>query len=154
MNDLILSAAADRSCHRQWRHFIEALAAVMPGTVGDETSLTILGQVGRSIARSQPLPPCGSLPDLQRAINGCLDAMDWGQAILREDGRHLEITLAGYPHLRTLEGQAVFAATAEAMLEEWLTSQASRRDLIVRLKAAGSGAYPPLIFHYERADGG
>jgi hypothetical protein len=154
MNDLILTAAADRSCHRQWRHFVEALAHVLPGTVGDETSLTIFGQVGRGIARAQPLAPCGSLPELQDAINGCLDAMDWGQAVLREDGRHLEITLVGYPHLRTLEGQAAFAATAEAVLEEWLTSQASRRDLSVRLKAAGPGTYPPLVFHYERADGG
>lgn len=154
VSDLILTAAANRSCDRQWRPFIEALATALPAAVGDETSLAILDRIGRDIARSRPLPPCASLAELQSAVNKGMEVLDWGQAHLREEGRHLEIVVIGYPHLQTVDGQAVFAATLEAVLDEWLTSQASRRDLGVRLKASGGGVYPPLVYHYGRVDGG
>ena len=45
---------------------------------------------------------------------------------------------------------AAFAATLEAVLDGWLTMQATRPGLSMRLVDRGSGAYPPLVFRYER----
>lgn len=153
-DDLALAVAARRSCDRQWLSFVEALAQALPEAVGDETSLAVLDRVGRTIAQAHALPRCASLTELKAALNAALGALDWGHLELREEGRHLELVVVGYPHLPSVAGQAVFAATLEAALDEWLAQQASRRDLVVRLRTAGQGAYPALVYHYERSDGG
>lgn len=153
-DQLALAVAARRSCDPQWRAFVEALSLILPEAVGDEAALQVLDRVGRTIAKSRPLPACTNLADLKIALNAALDASDWGHAELREDGRHLELVIVGYPHLQSLHAQAVFAATLEAALDEWLGQQASRRDLTVRLRASDQGPYPALIYHYGRSDGG
>jgi hypothetical protein len=151
--DPTLQIAARRSCARQWRSFIDALAHALPEVVGDEVALDVLGRVGQSVAAANPVPACSSLPDLETAMNRSMDALDWGHVEVSEAGRRIELMVTGYPHLPSVHGQAVFAATLEAVLNQWMGAQGSRRDLAVRLRASGPGRYPPLIYHFERSEG-
>ena len=145
-----LVVAAKRSCAPQWRAFMEALAASLSTVAGDELALRILAGVGASLAKQQPLPTCGSLTDLKTAMNAALDELDWGQIDVYEAERALELVVIGYPYFEGVEAQTAFAAVLEALLEGWLTAQGTRPGLAMRLVERGSGAYPPLVFRYER----
>jgi hypothetical protein len=145
-----LVVAARRSCAPQWRAFMEALGSSMAETAGDELALRILAGIGARLAREQPVPACSSLAELQGAINGNLAILDWGQVELYEADRALELVVVGYPYFDGVEAQTAFAAILEALLDGWLRAQASRPGLAMRLVERGSGAYPPLVFRYER----
>jgi hypothetical protein len=149
-----LGVAARRSCAPQWRTFMEALAATMPQVAGDELALRILGGVGAAIAKEQPVAACTSLPELKAAMNTALAALDWGQVDIYEAERALEFVIVGYPCFDGLEAQTAFAAILEALLEGWLSMQASRPGLAMRLVERGRGSYPPLVFRYERTGAG
>ena len=145
-----LDVAAKRSCAPQWRAFMEALSTTLSEVAGDELALRILGGVGAAIARQQPVAACSSLADLKTALNTALGALDWGQVDIKEADKALEFIVIGYPYFESIDAQAAFAATLEAVLDGWLTMQATRPGLSMRLVDRGSGAYPPLVFRYER----
>jgi Cellulose synthase subunit D len=145
-----LDVAAKRSCAPQWRAFMEALSTTLSEVAGDELALRILGGIGATIARQQPVPVCSSLADLTTALNTALGALDWGQVDIKEADKALEFVVIGYPYFESVDAQAVFAATLEAVLDGWLTMQATRPGLTMRLVDRGRGAYPPLVFRYER----
>jgi hypothetical protein len=145
-----LDVAAKRSCAPQWRAFMEALSTTLSEVAGDELALRILGGVGAAIAKQQPVAACSSLADLKTALNTALGALDWGQVDIKEADKALEFIVIGYPYFESIDAQAAFAATLEAVLDGWLTMQATRPGLSMRLVDRGSGAYPPLVFRYER----
>jgi hypothetical protein len=145
-----LDVAAKRSCAPQWRAFMEALSTTLSEVAGDEQALRILGGVGAAIAKQQPVPVCSSLADLKTALNTALGALDWGQVDIKEADKALEFVVIGYPYFESVDAQAAFAATLEAVLDGWLTMQATRPGLSMRLVDRGGGAYPPLVFRYER----
>jgi hypothetical protein len=145
-----LDIAAKRSCAPQWRAFMEALSTTLTEVAGDELALRILGGVGAAIAKQQPVPVCSSLVDLKMALNAALAVLDWGQVDIKEADKALEFVVIGYPFFESVDAQAAFAATLEAVLDGWLTMQATRPGLSMRLVDRGRGAYPPLVFRYER----
>jgi Cellulose synthase subunit D len=145
-----LDVAAKRSCAPQWRAFMEALSTTLSEVAGDELALRILGGVGAAIAKQQPVPVCSSLADLKTALNTALGVLDWGQVDIKEADKALEFVVIGYPFFESVDAQAAFAATLEALLDGWLTMQATRPGLTMRLVDRGKGAYPPLVFRYER----
>jgi hypothetical protein len=145
-----LAVAARRSCPPQWRIFMEAVATTLSTLVGDDKALQILSGVGAAIAKEQPISTCQSLADLRSAMNGRLEALDWGQIDIFEAEKALEFIVVGYPLFEGVEAQAAFAAILEALLEAWLKQQALRPGLAMRLVERGSGTYPPLVFRYER----
>ena len=145
-----LEIAARRSSVRQWRAFIDALAAALATTIGDEVTRDILAKTGTGIAEAHPIAPCPTLADLAVAINANLEHLEWGQIEIRETERALDIVLAGYPYFETPDGRAIFAAVFESMLDRWLAAQASRPDLAVRLARSTGGSYPALVFRYQR----
>jgi hypothetical protein len=145
-----LDVAAKRSCAPQWRAFMAALATTLSEVAGDEMALRILIGVGAAIAKEQPVPVCNSLADLKTAINAALGALDWGQVDINEADRALEFVVVGYPYFEGVDAQTAFAATLEAVLDSWLAMQATRPGLTMRLVDRGRGAYPPLVFRYER----
>jgi hypothetical protein len=145
-----LDIAAKRSCAPQWRAFMEALSTTLTEVAGDELALRILGGVGAAIAKQQPVPVCSSLVDLKTALNAALAVLDWGQVDIKEADKALEFVVIGYPFFESVDAQAAFAATLEAVLDGWLTMQATRPGLSMRLVDRGRGAYPPLVFRYER----
>ena len=145
-----LDVAAKRSCAPQWRAFMEALSTTLTEVAGDELALRILGGVGAAIAKQQPVPVCSSLVDLKTALNAALAVLDWGQVDIKEADKALEFVVIGYPFFESVDAQAAFAATLEAVLDGWLTMQATRPGLSMRLVDRGRGAYPPLVFRYER----
>ena len=145
-----LDVAAKRSCAPQWRAFMEALSTTLSEVTGDELALRILGGVGAAIARQQPIQACTSLADLTTALNTALGSLDWGQVDIKEADKALEFIVIGYPYFESVDAQAAFAATLEALLDAWLTMQATRPGLTMRLVDRGRGAYPPLVFRYER----
>jgi Cellulose synthase subunit D len=145
-----LDIAAKRSCAPQWRAFMEALSTTLTEVAGDELALRILGGVGAAIAKQQPVPVCSSLLDLKTALNAALGVLDWGQVDIKEADKALEFVVIGYPFFESVDAQAAFAATLEAVLDGWLTMQATRPGLSMRLVDRGRGAYPPLVFRYER----
>lgn len=146
-----LEIAARRSSVRQWRAFVDALAAALATTVDDEATRDILAKTGAGVAEAHPIAPCPTLADLAAAINANLEHLEWGQIEIRETERALDIILAGYPYFETADGRAVFAAVFESLLDRWLAAQASRPDLAVRLARSTGGAYPALVFRYERS---
>ncbi len=129
---------------------MEALSTTLSEMAGDELALRILGGVGAAIAKQQPVPVCSSLADLKTALNTALGALDWGQVDIKEADKALEFVVIGYPFFESVDAQAAFAATLEAVLDGWLTMQATRPGLTMRLVDRGRGAYPPLVFRYER----
>jgi hypothetical protein len=145
-----LDVAAKRSCAPQWRAFMEALSTTLSEVTGDELALRILGGVGAAIAKQQPVPVCSSLADLKTALNAALGALDWGQIDIKEADKALEFVVIGYPFFESVDAQTAFAATLEALLDAWLAMQAARPGLSMRLVDRGRGAYPPLVFRYER----
>jgi Cellulose synthase subunit D len=147
-----LDVAAKRSCAPQWRAFMEALSTTLSEVAGDELALRILGSVGAAIAKHQPVPVCSSLADLKTALNTALGVLDWGQVDIKEADKALEFVVIGYPFFESVDAQAAFAATLEAVLDGWLTMQATRPALTMRLVDRGRGAYPPLVFRYERTN--
>jgi hypothetical protein len=151
MADSALSIAARRSSGRQWRAFIDALASVLPSAVGDDMTRAILARTGEQVAAAQPLGASTTVQGLAGALNDALERMDWGQIELRESDRSLDLVLAGYPLFESEDGRALFAATVESVLDAWLKSQAGRDDLAVRLVRSTGGAYPALVYRYEKA---
>jgi Cellulose synthase subunit D len=147
-----LDVAAKRSCAPQWRAFMEALSTTLSEVAGDELALRILGGVGAAIAKHHPVPVCSSLADLKTALNTALGVLDWGQVDIKEADKALEFVVIGYPFFESVDAQAAFAATLEALLDGWLTMQATRPGLTMRLVDRGRGAYPPLVFRYERTN--
>ena len=145
-----LVVAARRSCTPQWRAFMGALATTLSEVAGDELALRILAGVGAAIAKQQPVPACNSLADLKAAMNATLSALDWGEVEIYEADKALEFVVVGYPLFDGVEAQTAFAAILEALLDGWLSAQASRPGLAMRLVERGSGVYPPLVFRYER----
>jgi Cellulose synthase subunit D len=145
-----LDVAAKRSCAPQWRAFMEALSTTLSEVAGDELALRILGGVGAAIAKQQPVAACSSLADLKTALNTALGVLDWGQVDIKEADKALEFVVIGYPYFEGIDAQAAFAATLEAVLDGWLTMQATKPGLTMRLVDRGRGAYPPLVFRYER----
>ena len=146
-----LDVAAKRSCAPQWRAFMEALATALPEVGGEELALRVLVEVGAGIAKEHPVPSCNSLTDLRAALNASLAALDWGQVDINETDKALEFVVVGYPYFEGVEAQTAFAATLEAVLDAWLAAQATRPGLTMRLVDRGRGAYPALMFRYERA---
>jgi hypothetical protein len=145
-----LDVAAKRSCAPQWRAFMAALATTLSEVAGDEMALRILAGVGAAIAKERPVPACNSLTDLKVALNASLGALDWGQLDINEADKALEFVVVGYPYFEGVDAQTAFAATLEAVLDGWLTMQGTRPGLTMRLVDRGRGAYPPLVFRYER----
>lgn len=147
---MTLAVAARQSCPPQWRLFMEALATSLSQVAGDEQALRVLAGVGTAIAREQSIPAPNSLADLKAAMNAGLQALGWGQVDVYEAEKALEFVVVGYPCFEGIEAQTAFAAILEALLEGWLTQQAARPGLAMRLAERGGGSYPPLVFRYER----
>ncbi len=147
---LTLGVAARRSCPAPLRVLMEGLATALSQVAGDEQALRILAGAGSAIAREHAIPASNSLAELKAAMNAGLQALDWGQVDVYEAEKALEFVVVGYPFFDGVEAQTAFAAILEALLEGWLTQQAERPGLAMRLAERGSGAYPPLVFRYER----
>ncbi|KAF0099462.1 MAG: hypothetical protein FD144_3801 [Rhodospirillaceae bacterium] len=147
---LTLVVAARRSCPAPLRILMEGLATALSQVAGDEQALRILAGAGSAIARENAIPASNSLAELKAAMNAGLQALDWGQVDVYEAEKALEFVVVGYPLFDGTEAQTAFAAILEALLEGWLTQQAARPGLAMRLAERGSGAYPPLVFRYER----
>ena len=147
---MTLAVAARHSCPPQWRIFMEALATSLAQVAGDEQALRVLAGVGSAIAREQAIPVSSSLAELKAAMNAGLQTLDWGQVDVYEAEKALEFVVIGYPCFEGVEAQTAFAAILEALLEGWLTQQAARPGLAMRLAERGGGSYPPLVFRYER----
>ena len=147
---LTLGVAARRSCPAPLRALMEGLATALSQVAGDEQALRILAGAGSAIARENAIPASNSLAELKAAMNAGLQALDWGQVDVYEAEKALEFVVVGYPLFDGVEAQTAFAAILEALLEGWLTQQAARPGLAMRLAERGSGAYPPLVFRYER----
>src|SRR5260370_7617948 len=147
-----LDVAAKRSCALQWRGLMEALSTTLSEVAGDELALRILGGVGAAIAKQQPVAVCSSLADLKTALNTALGALDWGQVDIKEADKALEFVVIGYPYFESVDAQAAFAATLEAVLDGWLPMQATRPRLSTRLVPPATRASPPLAFRYERTN--
>lgn len=127
------------------------LATSVSQVAGDEQALRILASVGAAIAKEQSIPASNSLVDLNAAMNAGLQSLDWGQVEIYEAEKALEFVVIGYPCFEGVDAQTAFAAILEALLEGWLTQQAARPGLSMRLAERGSGSYPPLVFRYERS---
>lgn len=147
---LTLGVAARRSCPASLRGLMAGLATALSQVAGDEQALRILAGAGSAIAREYAIPASNSLAELKAAMNAGLQALDWGQVDVYEAEKALEFVVVGYPCFDGVEAQTAFAAILEALLEGWLTQQAARPGLAMRLAERGSGAYPPLVFRYER----
>jgi hypothetical protein len=147
---MTLAVAARHSCPLQWRTFMEALATSLSQVVGDEQALRVLAGVGSAMAKERSIPVSNSLAELKAAMNSGLAELEWGQVDVYEAERALEFVVVGYPCFEGIEAQTAFAAILEALLEGWLTQQAARPGLAMRLAERGGGCYPPLVFRYER----
>ena len=150
LDAMTLAIAARHSCPPQWRIFMEALATSLSQVAGDEQAMRVLAGVGATIAREQAIPASSSLAELKAAMNAGLQTLGWGQVDIYEAEKALEFVVIGYPCFEGVEAQTAFAAILESLLEGWLTQQAARPGLAMRLAERGGGSYPPLVFRYER----
>lgn len=78
-------------CSRQWRGFLQALAAEFKEALSSEELRELMFRVGERFASANLLGPCTTLPDLQQRMTDVWRSTDWGWVTLVQQKEHLSI---------------------------------------------------------------
>lgn len=121
------SYLARRAVSPQWRPFLRALMGVVAEHLPGDARVTLLRALGEGMAREMPLPPCGTLVELEARMNEALATVEWGyvQISLDEAAPSLLIRHAAAP-LVSVAGDAEGAwvgTVLEGLHQSWLDAQ-------------------------------
>lgn len=147
-----LSYLARRGVAAQWRGFLRALVETLDAHLDPASRDSLLRTVGTKLGANQPLPPCGSLAELEARMNEVLAAADWGWADLALDpnDRMLVITHCAAPAVGTGADPSGswIGAVLEGLYGAWLGAQPGAEPSLVPRRA---GTQPGMItFRYGR----
>lgn len=79
-------------CSRQWRGFLQALAAEFTQVLSNDELRELMFRVGERFASANPLGPCATLPELQQRMTDVWRDADWGWVALVQLQGQLSIT--------------------------------------------------------------
>lgn len=79
-------------CSRQWRGFLQALAAEFTQVLSPADLQELMARVGVRFACAHPLEACNTLPELQRGMTDIWRSADWGWVTLEQRQEQLSIT--------------------------------------------------------------
>lgn len=80
-----------QQCARQWRGFLQAMAAEFSGALPSDELRDLMHRIGMKFALQNPLPACETLTALQDAMSALWNPIDWGWVSLVQDSRCLTI---------------------------------------------------------------
>jgi hypothetical protein len=78
-------------CSRQWRGFLQALAAEFTQALSNEELRELMFRVGERFACAHLLGPCATLSDLQQRMTDVWCNADWGSVTLVQQKEQLSI---------------------------------------------------------------
>ena len=154
MNDVqtSLNYYAQRNCSVQWRAFLSEMIGEFYDQVDAEFAANFLHRVGTRMAQAVPVPPAGSLEEVEAALNRILDQMDWGWAEIRDAGNHIRIVHGAYPIVPMYQNapEGWLVPVLEGAYTEWFRGLGGQADL--RAKAVGRPESPffPIELSYGR----
>jgi hypothetical protein len=117
----IVEYFVELQCSRQWKGFLRALAEEFSQQLPEADLQALMRRLGARFAAASPLPPCGTLDELQIAMGRTWVGQDWGWVTLEEQQGALRITHFCAP-LFTALGPASVAwspAFLEGVYQEW-----------------------------------
>ena len=98
MNEIVMSSApevtehlARQQCSRQWRHFLNALAAEFAAALSPADLRTLSRRIGQRFAEELRLNAQPTLEGLEGQMTQLWKELDWGWVRLSQQGAHLEI---------------------------------------------------------------
>lgn len=126
MNDLKknnLDYFAKQHCSVQWRAFLTAFAGELGQQIPVGELRTLMGRLGRSMARSGAMPQGNTMAELEASINQILFDMSWGWVALVEknDGLYIEHHAAPLQQAFGDEALPWSSAILEGMYAHWFS---------------------------------
>lgn len=122
-----LSYLARRGVAVQWRGFLRALLETLDSHLDPASRDSLLRAVGGRMAALAPMPPCGTLAELESRMNDVLAAADWGYVQLSLDAtaKALLINHSAAPLVATHHDAsgAWVGAVLEGLYAAWLATQ-------------------------------
>lgn len=122
-----LSYLARRGVAAQWRGFLRAMVETLDANLDPASRDTLLRAVGGRMATLAPMPPCGTLAELESRMNDVLAAADWGYAQLLFDpqAKALVIVHIAAPLVSTHHDASGgwVGAVLEGLYAAWLANQ-------------------------------
>lgn len=93
----LLDGYRERSCAKQWRGFLQAMAAEFDQALPSEESARLMARIGQRFADAHVLPPAATVEALQASVNAVWAECEWGWAVFEEYPDHLRIAHACSP---------------------------------------------------------
>ncbi len=129
----LLDGYRDRSCARQWRSFLRAMAAEFGQALPDEESARLMARIGQRFADAHPLPPAATVQALQASVNAVWSECEWGWAAFEERHDQLRIVHACSPFAVALgPGNGWQHGFLEGAYRHWLRAAGMLAVLDVR----------------------
>jgi len=145
---------ARRQCSEQWRVFLTVLAEELSAQMESDDRRHLMHSLGRRMAAKLPHPDVTTLAQLESAINGLWEQMEWGYATLREADGYIAITHYCAP-LRAAFGAASLKwvpALLEGIYAHWFEAFGAGKDLQVFQVTSPRGSDDAVAFKLGRPD--
>ncbi|WP_219210434.1 cellulose biosynthesis protein BcsD [Variovorax boronicumulans] len=135
------------TCSAQWLDFTRALAAELSAGLPPEENRRLFFRIGERVAHGLPVARCGTLVELQAAINARWESIDWGFATLEESADRLSIVHACSPIAMAFGPDTTDWAAGffEGAYQAWFQAQGSPAELRVRADAAPAADGLPVV---------
>ena len=129
----LLEGYRERSCARQWRDFLRAMAVEFDQALPGGESARLMARIGQRFADVHVLPPAATVQALQASINAVWAECEWGWAVLEERPDQLRIVHAGSPFAAALgHGNGWHHGFLEGAYRHWLRGAGMLAALDVR----------------------
>ena len=122
------------ACSAQWLAFNRALALELGAGLPPEENRRLFARIGERVAQQLPLARCGTLAELESAVNARWEAIGWGFSRLEEGAETLSITHDCSP-LAVAFGTEAAGWTSgflEGAYQAWFRAQGSPAGLRVQ----------------------
>lgn len=145
-----LSYLARRGVAVQWRGFLRALVETLDAHLDPGSRDSLLRAVGGRMAALAPMPPCGTLAELESRMNDVLAAADWGyvQISLDANAKALMINHSAPPLVSTHHDATGgwVGAVLEGLYANWLAAQPGAEGGVAVKRQPGGGGSVTLRY--------
>lgn len=129
-----LAYFSEQQCARQWRAFLQALAAELAEQMADEEIQSFMYVLGRRMGAAVQPREAETLEEMEAAANEVWRDLDWGVVRLKDVQTSLEIVHACAPFRAAFgpDGVRWAGALLEGIYSRWLESFGAGDDLVLR----------------------
>lgn len=142
----------DVQCSKQWQGFLAALAAELEAQAAEDELRALMKRVGFRVVSDWPAFECGSLEELQSAVNAIWRDMDWGWVEMLDKGDHIKLAHHAAP-LRAVFGDAALpwvSAVLEGVYGELFSRMGADDALAMQRLPAEPDDAGDLRFYFGR----